>query len=140
MPNDPRMSREYLWNKMSQIPAEELQETYKDLAKRAALSGEEHTQVFEVDGEEVEIPTRAMHDFITEKEVRNKKISKAMQHMRGQKPFSEVRSMLGADLASEDSDENLGDNDSGYYWDTNYNYEYMNPEAKKDRVLGRIPK
>lgn len=32
------------------------------------------------------------------------------------------------------------DNDDSYYWDKNYNYEYMHPEAVKDRVLGKIKK
>lgn len=141
MENDPKMSRAYLWNRMHKIPAQELQETYKDLAKRAALSGEEHNQVFEIDGEEVIVPTRAMHDFITEQKVRAEKVAKAMQYMRGQQPFSSLRSNLGTDMApkdAEDKDENFGDNDSGYYWDSNYNYEYMNPESEKRRVLGKV--
>ena len=30
--------------------------------------------------------------------------------------------------------------DPEYYWDKNYNYEYMNPESKKKKVLGKIKK
>lgn len=30
--------------------------------------------------------------------------------------------------------------DQDYYWDKNYNYEYMHPDAEKQRVLGKIKK
>lgn len=132
-PNDPKTSRAYLWNRMDKIPAETLQEAYKDLARRAALSGEEHSQVFEVDGEEVILPTRAMHDFIQEKEARKRKMEAVGQERR----FSKVRETLGVKPESE-ADDNLDDKDNGYYWDTNYNYEYMNPESEKKQVLGKV--
>jgi len=49
---------------------------------------------------------------------------------------SEVRSpeFNSKDPASEDY------SDDGYYWDKNYNYEYMNPESEKQKVLGKIKK
>lgn len=127
---------------MHQIPAETLQEAYKDLAKRAALSGEEHSQIFEVDGEDIVLPTRAMHDFLLEREARKRKMEAVDLEKRQidqERRFSKVRDMLGAKTESE-SNQNFGDNDNDYYWDKNYNYEYMNPEAEKQRVLGKIKK
>ncbi len=135
-PNDPRKSRAYLWNRMHQVPVEEIQEVYKDLAKRAALSGEDHSQIFEIDGEEFEVPIRAMHDFIQEKEARKRKMDAVDQQRR----FSKVREMVGTELEPE-SDDNLDEIDGGYYWDDpNRGYEHMNPEAVKDRVLSKIKK
>jgi hypothetical protein len=32
------------------------------------------------------------------------------------------------------------DFEDGYYWDSNYNYEYMNPESKMRKVLEKIKK
>jgi len=129
-------NRQRIFNILNQIPKEELDQHHRELRQLAQTTGEQHNQVFEVDGQEHVIPAEAIHDYI--------------QEHRSKHGFPTLRAALnGASKGSERPFEGripampkkASELDpEGYYWDTNYNYEFMNPESKKQRVLGKVKK
>ncbi len=121
---------------LDQITKEELDQHHRELRQLAQATGEQHNQVFEVDGQEHIIPAEAIHDYIQEH--RSKHGFPTLRAALNNASKSSERPFAGRipampKRASESDPE-------GYYWDTNYNYEFMNPESEKQQVLGRVKK
>lgn len=98
--------------------------------------------VFEMDGEMHRVPFQKLRDVLQGKESGNQK--PAQEVFRGRIPRSvgdAGKPAYSPEMeGSHDSDRSRSDNDGSYYWDKNYNYEYMHPDAEKQRVLGKVRK
>lgn len=96
--------------------------------------------VFEVDGQFHRIPFQQLRDVLQGKEPKRSKSTQEV--FRGRIPKLPEANTLEAALrgASAVSDNNFNEDspNGDYYWDSNYNYEYMNPESKMRKVLGKI--
>lgn len=86
---------------------------------------------FEIDGKLHTVPFSQLRTVL-----RENRTSPPQQVFRGRIPKSVE---IGASFDIEDEEEG-SNQDGSYYWDKNYNYEYMNPESEKRRVLGKIRK
>lgn len=95
--------------------------------------------VFEMDGERHRVPFQQLRDVLQGTEPDGQK--PVQEVFRGRIPKLPETNMLDSALrgASAGSDDDFSP-DGDYYWDKNYNYEYMHPDAEKQRVLGKIKK
>ena len=97
--------------------------------------------VFEMDGEMHRVPFQQLRDVLQGREPQSPKQAQAV--FAGRIPKSVVRDAMVNPARQESGavpSTNQHDSDDSYYWDKNYNYEYMNPEAEKQKVLGKIRK
>lgn len=87
---------------------------------------------FEIDDEIHTVPYRTLREYL-----QTGKITEPSQRpvFKGRIP-----AMPESPLYQPKQEEDNKDLEDGYYWDSNYNYEYMNPESKIQRVLGKIRK
>lgn len=93
--------------------------------------------VFEIDGGMHRVPFNELREALQKRE--SKKFAAMQQVFKGRIPKSVVSSPeMSKGLSQKPRQES--ENDDGYYWDKNYNYEYMNPEAEKQKVLGKVKK
>jgi hypothetical protein len=138
--NDEYLSKRSLFKVLDQIPKDELMKTHRELSKMAQNTGEDDNQVFEVDGQEHIVPLADIDNYMTRQN--------EQQHLNQiRSSFPTLRSMLESRVMPEilsprdrSEKDDYAPEDDGYYWDKNYNYEYMNPESEKRKVLGKIRK
>lgn len=118
--------------------SEELDRVHADIVGRNKNSSPDEkieSVDFELDDKIHKVPFRALREYLQT----GRATSPPQEVFRGRIP----RPMrdAGKPAYSPDSDRmRQSDNDGSYYWDTNTNYEYMNPESEKQRVLGKIKK
>jgi hypothetical protein len=138
MNNGEYFSKRNLFNIMNKIGSSDLQETYDDLNSRSMKDGESYDQVFEVDGKEHIIPMQAIKDYLEEKKNPSKGV---IRESEINNKFSKLKNALRSpSFSPKENIKSNNESDPDYYWDKNYNYEYMNPQAEKDKVLGKIRK
>lgn len=89
---------------------------------------------FEVDDKLHKVPFRTLREYLQTGKATPSESQ--LPEMR-RRFLNRIPMQVGSD---SDLKEKPRSSDDGYYWDTNTNYEYMNPEASKDKVLGKIRK
>lgn len=117
--------------------SEELDRVHADIVGRnqKASPDEKIESVdFELDDKIHKVPFRALREYLQT----GKATSTPQEAFRGRIPRS-VGDIVDSERTSQ-RDSDGSSPDSGYYWDKNYNYEYMHPDAEKQRVLGKIKK
>lgn len=92
--------------------------------------------VFEMDGEMHRVPFNQLRDVLQGKESGGQK--PVQEVFRGRIPKLPEANMIESALRGASAASDADFNEDDYYWDKNYNYEYMNPESEKRRVLGKI--
>ena len=115
--------------------SEELDRVHADIVERNQKASPDERIVstdFEVDGKIHKVPFRALREYLQTGKATGDS-QPAQEVFRGRIPRS-VGDIVDSELM------NQNDSDGSYYWDKNYNYEYMNPEVEKQRVLGKIRK
>lgn len=121
--------------------SEELDRVHADIVEMNQKSSPDERIVstdFEVDGKIHNVPFRALREYLQTGKATGDS-QPAQEVFRGRIP----RSVGDAGKPTYSSDSELinqNDSDGSYYWDKNYNYEFMNPESKKQRVLGKVKK
>jgi hypothetical protein len=123
--------------------SEELDRVHADIVERNQKASPDERIVstdFEVDGKIHKVPFRALREYLQTGKATGDS-QPAQEVFRGRIPRS-VGDIVDSERTSQRDSEGRkqNDNDGSYYWDKNYNYEYMNPEAEKQRVLGKIRK
>ena len=128
---------------IQQEDPEHLQEVHAKMDELNRLNPQDapHDPVFEIDDKMHKIPFQQLRQYLMGSPqaaagsvVRESEVANARNRMKAAAP-QEVY-----DYSKQNSPERSGSGDGGYYWDTNTNYEYMNPEAQKEKVLGKIKK
>ena len=121
--------------------SEELDRVHADIVQMNQKASPDERIVstdFEVDGKLHRVPFRTLREYLqTGKATSNSQPSQ--EPFRGRIPRSVGDAGKPAPSLVSMSDSE-GSHDSGYYWDNNYNYEYMHPDAEKQRVLGKVRK
>lgn len=113
---------------------EELQQVHDDFIKKGYDREPDKSPVFEIDDEIRSVPFRKLREYLQSGKVTEPSLS--------QVPAFRNRIPLPSSTKTEFKHSRSYDapKDEGYYWDDNYNYEYMNPESEKNRVLGKVKK
>ena len=114
---------------------EELDRVHADIVEMNQKSSPEKRIVstdFEVDGKIHKVPFKTLREYLQT----GKATNLPDEVFRGRIP----RSVGDAGKSAYSEPMNQNDNDGSYYWDSNYNYEYMNPESKLKNVLGKVKK
>lgn len=116
---------------------EELHKVHADIVERNQKVSPEHRIVstnFEVDGKLHRVPFKTLREYLQTGKV---------TPSESQPPEMRKRFMNRIPMQIVDepaSKQDTSSSNDGYYWDNNYNYEYMNPESEKQRVLGKVRK
>lgn len=126
--------------KLKELAPDDLQEAHDEMIHGFDEQGRpmaEGYATFELDGKLHKAPFQKLRDVLQGKELGNQK--PAQEVFRGRIPRSvgDASKLASSPVSMSDSE---GNHDSGYYWDKNYNYEYMHPDAEKQRVLGKVRK
>jgi len=119
--------------KLKDLAPDALQEAHDEMIDGFDEQGRpmaEGYATFELDGKLHKAPFHKLRDVL-----QGKDSEPSQEVFTGRIP----RSVLGTS-SSYPSSTSSPEHDSDYYWDKNYNYEYMNPESEKNKVLGRIKK
>ena len=115
--------------------SEELDRVHADIVEMNQEASPDERIVstdFEVDGKIHRVPFRTLREYLQTGKATSDS-QPPQEVFRGRIP----RSVGDAGKPAPRPD---NQNDSGYYWDKNYNYEYMHPDAEKQRVLGKVKK
>jgi hypothetical protein len=131
--------------KLKDLAPDALQEAHDEMIDGFDEQGRpmaEGHATFELDEKMHKVPFQKLRDVLQGKDPSSVVTSKEV--FRGRIPKLSETGMLetalrGASAASEDNF-NEDSPDGDYYWDKNYNYEYMHPDAEKQRVLGKVRK
>jgi hypothetical protein len=127
-----------LLQKLKSIDPESLAKAHDEMITGFNKNGEpiaEGDATFEVDGKLHRIPFDKLREALQGKA--GDSSVPPSQSFRGRIPKD-----IGNVVENNPSPEFKPDSnyEDGYYWDKNYNYEYMHPEAIKDRVLTKPKK
>lgn len=87
---------------------------------------------FEVDGQIHKVPFKTIREYLQTGKVGE---PSPVPAFRNRIPLPSIPNTKPPENKDYDAS-----GDDGYYWDDNYNYEYMNPEAEKEKVLGKVRK
>ena len=118
--------------------SEELDRVHADIVERNQNSSPDEKIIstdFEVDGKIHRVPFRTLREYLQTGKVTSSD-QPSQEAFRGRIPKS-ISSAERKDAIQSNSEDS---HDGGYYWDKNYNYEYMHPDAEKQRILGKVRK
>ena len=124
-------SLQKLLDKINEADPEELNKVHSFFVDRNLENDPNMEALFEVDDKLHKVPFSYLRQYLqTGKVPEDAQLKSSASASKPSRTPSVIDLKKKEDLPPQD----------GYYWDTNYNYEYMNPQAKKDQVLGKIKK
>ena len=122
--------------KLKELVPDDLQQAHDEMIEGFDDNGMPMSQgeaSFELDEKTYRVPFQKLREALQNKDTGGSQ--QAQEVFAGRIPRSVGSSFKSAPRANPEPDL-----DPTYYWDKNYNYEYMNPESEKKRVLGKIKK
>ena len=118
--------------KLKQLDPDALQEAHDEMIDGFDEQGRpmaEGNASFELDDRLFKVPFKKLRETLQGKDTVSSQPAKEV--FAGRIPRSVGNAVKPAPSVNPEPDPE-------YYWDKNYNYEYMNPESKKNKVLGKI--
>lgn len=119
---------------LDRIDQLELKKAQDDFIENEYYKDPDKLPAFEIDGNIHTVPYRTLRHYLQTGDVPKESSSPTFRNRIPDLIVKEEKELPEEDLEEDD------DLEDGYYWDSNYNYEYMNPESKRQKVLGKIKK